>query len=94
MGALDRGYLLDWPLPGLLALRGGKLTLALSAARQALRAIDARAGRLGLTRCRPRPEDRLPTLPPSLPASSPTSLPSSLPEGAAGAVGATSRRAA
>jgi glycerol-3-phosphate dehydrogenase len=46
--AMDRGYQLSWDAPGLLALRGGKLTLAPQAARAALRAIHRRRGRLGL----------------------------------------------
>ena len=46
--AMDRGYRLAWDAPGLLALRGGKLTLAPAAARSALRAIHRRRGQLGL----------------------------------------------
>ena len=45
---MDRGYQLSWDAPGLLALRGGKLTLAPAAARSALRAIHRRRARLGL----------------------------------------------
>jgi glycerol-3-phosphate dehydrogenase len=47
-GALDRDYVVSWDEPGLLALRGGKLTLALDGARRALRALGAEAARLGL----------------------------------------------
>jgi glycerol-3-phosphate dehydrogenase len=38
-GALDRDYVVNWDAPGLLAVRGGKLTLALTGARRALSAI-------------------------------------------------------
>jgi glycerol-3-phosphate dehydrogenase len=47
-GALDRDYVIAWDEPGLLALRGGKLTLALDGARGALRALRAQAEPLGL----------------------------------------------
>jgi glycerol-3-phosphate dehydrogenase len=47
-GALDRGYAVAWDEPGFLAVRGGKLTLALDGARQALRALGAEAAALGL----------------------------------------------
>ena len=47
-GALDRGYVVAWDEPGLLAVRGGKLTLALDGARRALRALRAEAVTLGL----------------------------------------------
>ena len=47
-GALDRGYAVAWDEPGLLAVRGGKLTLALDGARRALRALRADAAALGL----------------------------------------------
>jgi glycerol-3-phosphate dehydrogenase len=47
-GALDRGYTVSWDEPGFLALRGGKLTLALDGARRALRALDTEAATLGL----------------------------------------------
>jgi glycerol-3-phosphate dehydrogenase len=47
-GALDRGYVVAWDEPGLLAVRGGKLTLALDGARSALRALGAEAKTLGL----------------------------------------------
>jgi glycerol-3-phosphate dehydrogenase len=48
VGALDRDYVVAWDEPGLLALRGGKLTLALDGARNALRAMRAEAEALGL----------------------------------------------
>ena len=88
LGRLDRGYALDWPLPGLLAMRGGKLTLALAAARQALRSIDQRRDLLGLEAMAPRPEHLLPPLvhdrldqlrPASFPLATPASPPLSLP---------------
>jgi glycerol-3-phosphate dehydrogenase len=65
VGALDRGYMLEWPAPGLLAMRGGKLTLALSAAREALVSIDRDAKSLGLAPAGPLLEDRLPALQPT-----------------------------
>jgi glycerol-3-phosphate dehydrogenase len=48
VGALDRDYVIAWDEPGLLALRGGKLTLALDGARRALHALRAEAEALGL----------------------------------------------
>src|SRR6185503_4497820 len=47
-GALDRDYAVSWDQPGLLALRGGKLTLALDGARGALRALNRERPTLGL----------------------------------------------
>ncbi|MDB4979877.1 MAG: hypothetical protein JWM82_629, partial [Myxococcales bacterium] len=47
-GALDRDYVVAWDEPGLLTLRGGKLTLALDGARRALRALHGQAASLGL----------------------------------------------
>jgi glycerol-3-phosphate dehydrogenase len=47
-GALDRGYVVSWDEPGCLAMRGGKLTLALDGARRALRALRAEARTLCL----------------------------------------------
>jgi glycerol-3-phosphate dehydrogenase len=47
-GALDRGYVVGWDEPGLLAVRGGKLTLALDGARRALLALAAEARAFGL----------------------------------------------
>jgi glycerol-3-phosphate dehydrogenase len=47
-GALDRDYDLRWDEPGLLAVRGGKLTLALHGARCALAALTRARRELGL----------------------------------------------
>jgi glycerol-3-phosphate dehydrogenase len=47
-GTLDRGYVVNWDAPGLLAVRGGKLTLALTGARQALSVITRERRRLSL----------------------------------------------
>src|SRR5450432_140501 len=47
-GALDRGYVVASDEPGCLAMRGGKLTLALDGARRALRALRAEARALCL----------------------------------------------
>jgi glycerol-3-phosphate dehydrogenase len=75
-GALDRGYVVAWDEPGLLAVRGGKLTLALDGARGALRALGAQAPALGLPEigalpfgalsapATPRPTPRPATVPP------------------------------
>jgi glycerol-3-phosphate dehydrogenase len=75
-GVLDRGYVVAWDEPGLLAVRGGKLTLALDGARRALGALAARAATLGLPEIavppfgalsapeRPRPAPRPATFPP------------------------------
>jgi glycerol-3-phosphate dehydrogenase len=47
-GAMDRDYAVSWDQPGLLAVRGGKLTLALDGARRALRALNRQGPALGL----------------------------------------------
>jgi glycerol-3-phosphate dehydrogenase len=45
---LDRDYAVGWQEPGLLFIRGGKLTLGLDGARRALRALRAQSRALGL----------------------------------------------
>ncbi len=47
-GRLDRGYAIRWDGPGLLSIRGGKMTLALHGARQALEVARRSAAALGL----------------------------------------------
>jgi glycerol-3-phosphate dehydrogenase len=49
-GAMDRGYLVRWDAPGLLSIRGGKLTLALTGARQVLAAVSRASCDLRLPR--------------------------------------------
>jgi glycerol-3-phosphate dehydrogenase len=71
-GALDRGYVVGWDEPGLLALRGGKLTLALDGARRALRALGAEAEALGLPEIAVPAFGALSAPPRSKPAPSPT----------------------
>jgi glycerol-3-phosphate dehydrogenase len=73
-GTLDRDYVVAWDEPGLLAVRGGKLTLALHGARRALAALKSARHALGL------PDFVVPpvgALPGPLPASVSTSNPSS-----------------
>lgn len=48
--ALDRDYAIGWQEPGLLAVRGGKLTLGLDGARRALHALRRQRRALGLPR--------------------------------------------
>ncbi|MEO5769185.1 MAG: FAD-dependent oxidoreductase [Polyangia bacterium] len=67
--ALDRDYVVSWDRPGLLAVRGGKLTLALDGARSALRAIDRARVPLGLPPLAVPAAGRLPPLPALTPSS-------------------------
>lgn len=71
--ALDRDYVVSWDRPGLLAVRGGKLTLALDGARSALRAIDHARGPLGLPSLAVPAAGRLSPLP-ALTSCSPTGV--------------------
>lgn len=71
--ALDRDYVVSWDRPGLLTVRGGKLTLALDGARRALRALDRARVPLGLPSLTVPTAGQLRPLPALIPCS-PTGL--------------------